>query len=79
MIGIQVKDEIRSLPDLLLHCGSPGTLVIGGGVVYMSGHHGPHIVDYLSSREEGLVPAHPGVVEEEKAPLPGFEPGRSLQ
>ena len=72
MIGVQVEDEVRALPDLLLHGGCARSLVVGSGVIDVPRHHGTHIVRQLASAKKGLMAAHAGVVKEEKAPFPGL-------
>ncbi|MDD4652409.1 MAG: hypothetical protein PHQ34_09275 [Methanothrix sp.] len=52
MVGVKVEDEVRALPELLLHGGRAGALVVGGRVVDVARHHGPHIIDKLTLREE---------------------------
>ena len=79
MVGVQVEDQFRAHPLLLVHGRSVGLAVVRRGVVAVGRDLAEHEPVQLLRAAEGHVPLHVRPVEEHETELPAGEPVRQYR
>ena len=76
MVGVEVEDELRAHPSLLVHGGGVRATVVRRGVVAVGRDLVRHEPSQLLGAFERQVPLNVGLVEEHEPELPPGEPVR---